>query len=264
MSAWRLLKFEIYDAFMNMAIDEAILKARIDDRVQNTLRFYRWKPSAISIGKFQKVENEVQLANCRKYGVDVVRRISGGGTVYHDSEDEITYSVVVRTEDLKTADITVVYTKVYAGIAEALKILGITADFSEGDARNCPNLTVRGRKISGSAQSHKSGVVLQHGTLLLDVDLEKMFTLLRVPWANTCMQVVNLAKRKITSIENELKKTVSVEEVNNALIEGFRHALNVEIVHGELTPFELELANRLCKEKYFTDDWNFNGKNNLG
>jgi len=263
MPAWRLLKLETHTASVNMAVDEAVLKARIDDRVPNTLRFYRWKPSAVSIGKFQKVENEVQLANCRKYGVDVVRRISGGGTVYHDFRDEITYSVVIRTEDLKTADITAVYTKVYAGIAEALRILGITADFSQGDGRNCPNLTVRGRKISGSAQSHKSGIVLQHGTLLLDVDLEKMFTLLRVPWANTCMEVVNVAKRKITSIRDELEKTVSAEEVNNAMVAGFGHALNVEIVPRQLTPFELELANRLCKEKYSTDDWNFNGKSSL-
>ncbi len=263
MSVWRLLKFETYNAFMNMAIDEAVLRARIEDRVSNSLRFYRWKPSAVSIGKFQKIENEVQLENCRKYGVDVVRRISGGGTVYHDFEDEITYSVVLGRENPSAMDITAVYSQVYAGIAEALKILGISADFSQGDERNCPNLTVKGKKISGSAQSHKSGVVLQHGTVLLDVDLEKMFTLLRVPWAKTCMDVVNVAKHKITSIRKELGKAVSIEEVNDALVKGFRNALNMEVVHGELTSYEKGLAEKLCREKYATDEWNFDGKSQL-
>ena len=264
MGAWRLLKLETHNAFMNMAIDEAILRARIAERVPNTLRFYRWKPSAVSIGKFQKPENEVYLDNCRRLGVDVVRRISGGGTVYHDAEDEVTYSLIAKTEDLGVTDIAAVYARVYAGIADALRILGITADFNEGDAKNCPNLTVNGKKISGSAQAHKSGIVLQHGTLLLSVDLERMFTVLRVPWAKTCMEVVGVAKNKITSVKEELGHAVSAETANNALSVGFKNAFGIQLTDGELTPFERELAEELCREKYATDDWNFYGKSVLG
>lgn len=260
MNSWRLLKLETHNAFMNMAIDEAILKARIENLVPNTLRFYRWNPSAVSIGRFQSIENEVQLDNCRKHGVDVVRRITGGGTVYHDAEGEITYSVVAGRKNLEAPDITVVYAKIYAGLAEAVKILGMNADFNKGSAKACPNLTVNGRKISGSAQSHKKGVVLQHGTLLIDVDLEKMFTFLRVPWAKTCMEVVNVAKRKITSLKKELGRDISIEKANKALVEGFQKALNVKLVEGELTPYEWELTERLCKEKYATDKWNFHGR----
>ena len=245
---------------MNMAIDETILRARIENLVPNTLRFYRWKPSAVSIGKFQKIENEVQIDNCRKQGVDVVRRITGGGTVYHDAENEITYSVIASKEDLAAKDITTVYAKIYAGLAEAVKILGLTADFNEGNIKTCPNLTVNGKKISGSAQSHKGEVVLQHGTLLIDDDLEKMFTFLRAPWAKTCMEIVNVAKHKITSIKRELGKNVSVREVHQALIEGFQKALNIQLVDSELTPCERELVEKLCKEKYADDDWNFYGK----
>lgn len=260
MSDWRLLKLETHNAFTNMAIDEAILTARIKNLAPNTLRFYCWNPSAVSIGKFQDINNEVHLDNCRKLGVDVVRRITGGGTVYHDAKDEITYSLIAKKEALKAKDITDVYAKVYAGIAEALEILGINADFSEGDEKTCPNLTVNGKKISGSAQSHKSGVVLQHGTLLLDVDLEKMFTFLRVPWAKTCMEIVNVARHRITSIKRELGKDVLVTEVYQALVEGFEKALSIRLIEGELTPYESELAEKLCKEKYATDDWNFHGK----
>lgn len=245
---------------MNMAIDEAILTARVEDQVTDTLRFFRWKPSAVSIGKFQMVEKEVQLENCRERGIDVVRRITGGGTVYHDAEDEITYSLVASKESLKAGDIADVYERIYAGLTRALSILGVAADFNEGSAKACPNLAVRGRKISGSAQCHKREIVLQHGTILANVNLEKMFTYLRVPWAESCMQVVSVARRKITSLYDELGKSVSPAELTHALREGFGQALDVKIVSGKLTPRELQLAEKLCEQKYSTADWNLNGR----
>lgn len=245
---------------MNMAIDEAILNARVQGLAPNTVRFYRWHPSAVSIGKFQKIENEVYVENCKKHGVDVVRRISGGGTVYHDAEGEMTYSVVVSKEDLNADSIAETYTKIYAGVVEALKFLGLNADFKEGDTRACPNLTVNGKKISGSAQCHRSGVVLQHGTLLVDVDLEKMFTFLKVQWAKSCMEVVNVAKNKITSINAELKTAVTIEKVYQALVGGFQKALKRQLADGELTTFEKELAKTLYIEKYATENWNIHGK----
>lgn len=257
MKNWRLLNIKTDNAFMNMAVDEAILTAHIQKLAPNTLRLFCWKPSAVSIGRFQKIENEVQLENCKAYGVDVVRRITGGGAVYHDSEGEVTYSVVASKNDLEVKDIGEVYAKIYGGLAEALKILGIKADFNKGDAKNCPNMTVKGKKISGSAQSHKGSCFLQHGTVLLDVDLEKMFTFLKVPWAKTCMEIVCIAKDKITSIRDELGRNVSVKEVSQALAEGFQKALNIELVDGELTPYERELAEKLCKGKYATHEWNF-------
>ncbi len=128
MQTWRLLPTETNNAYMNMAIDEAILANRILDNVPNTLRFYRWHPSAVSIGRNQNPQNEVYLDASSKLGVDVVRRISGGGTVYHDFNGEVTYSLVAKTEDLGTVDITTVYVKVYEAVKDALRVLGITAD----------------------------------------------------------------------------------------------------------------------------------------
>jgi lipoate---protein ligase len=266
MNIWRVLKIETYNAAMNMAIDEAILRARATDAVPNTLRFYRWKPSAVSIGRFQNPKKELLLENCQKLGVDVVRRISGGGTVYHDAEGELTYSIIAKTEDLGTKDIADVYARVYDGVSEALRMLGIVADFSPGDAKNCPNLTVKSRKISGSAQANRGGVVLQHGTLLIDVDLAKMFTLLRVPWANSCMQVVNVAQGKITSIRQELGHTISPETAANAVAHGFAVALKMQVVEDvdsmqdQLTEEEKEAAEKLYKEKFSTKEWNMEGK----
>jgi len=259
MDTWRLLPLQTNNGFMNMAIDEAVLTARTSSQVPNTLRFYRWQPSAVSIGKNQNREAEIYLDACKRLGVDVVRRMSGGGTVYHDYDGEVTYCVTAKTADLGTADITTVYAKIYEGIKHALGLLGITADFSSGDDKNCPNMTVKGKKISGSSQAITRGIVLQHGTVLRNVDLPKMFTLLKLKNAS-CTQAADIAKRKITSIENELGYPVTPETVANALAEGFRSILKIQLEPINLTPGEVELANRLCKEKYATEEWIFEGK----
>ena len=127
------------------------------------------------------------------------------------------------------------------------------------DAKNCPNLTVNGKKVSGSSQTITHGVVLQHGTVLVKVDLPKMFTLLKLKNAS-CTQAVDIAKRKITSIQNELGHEVMPETVANALAQGFKAILKIQLEPGELTPFEVELAQKLYKQKYTTVDWNLYGK----
>jgi lipoate---protein ligase len=255
--------FERANAFVNMGLDEAILVSRVEDSVPNTVRLYGWRPSAVSIGRFQKLEQEVYLDKCHELGVDVVRRASGGGTVYHDAEGEVTYCVVSKVSDLGAFDVAQVYDRVYLGIAEALHILGVESDFNSGDAKNCPNLTVHGKKISGSSQANKGGCVLQHGTLLLRKDLEKMFNLLRVPWAKTCMEVVTVAKNKITSLQDELGAGVSTSTVCGAMRKGFEKAFGDQFLDGKLAPEELNLSERLCKEKYSTNDWSFLGKSSL-
>jgi lipoate-protein ligase A len=259
MDTWRLLPLQTNNAAMNMSIDEAILNARVAEQVPNTLRLYRWQPSAVSVGRNQVPENEVYLDACSQWGVDVVRRVSGGGTVYHDYDGEVTYSLIAKTADLGTSDITTVYAKVYQAIKDTLRILGITADFSCGDAKNCPNMTVGGKKISGSSQTVTHGVVLQHGTLLRSVDLPRMFELLQLKGVS-CLQAADIAKRKITSIQDELGHKVSPDTVANALAQGFKATLKIQLEPDQLTPQELEAANKFYREKYATKEWNLGGK----
>ncbi len=259
MQTWRLIPLETNNAFMNMAIDEAILTARTTEKVPNTLRLYRWQPSAVSIGKNQNPNAEVYLDACKALGIDVVRRISGGGAVYHDFEGEVTYSIVSKNSEMGTSDITTVYAKIYDAIKDTLRILGITADFSTGDAKNCPNMTVKGKKISGSSQTITRGIVLQHGTLLRSVDLPKMFKLLKLENAS-CTQAADIASRKITSIQNELGHSISSDTVANAIAQGFQIMLKIHLEPGELTSYEQKLANKLYKEKYSTTEWVFDGK----
>ena len=244
---------------MNMAIDESILQSRIDNLVPNTLRFYQWKPSAVSIGKNQNPNTTVYVENCRKLGVDIVRRNSGGGTVFHDQAGELTYSVTAQTRDLGK-DVTEVYTRIYAAVTDALRLLGIPADYNPGSHKNCPNLTVNTRKISGSAQTIKRNVIQQHGTLLLSVDLGLMFQLLRVPFTDDCGLAAQTAKRKITSVQTELGHAVTAETASNALTHGFKAALKIRLNPAELTLYEQALAKKLHNVKYVTESWNQDSK----
>lgn len=260
MDTWRLLPFEQRSAAWNMAIDEAVLTARIAEKASNTLRLYSWRPSAVTIGRNQTVEDWVYLDNARELGVDVVRRPSGGGTVYHDCEGEVTYSVTANTGSLgSTSDITAVYQKIYEAVTDALRLLGVPADFSSGDAKNCPNLTVGGKKISGSSQTLSRGYVLQHGTLLRSVDIDKMFSLLKLK-DTSCTQAADIARNKITSVQQELGHKISPDTLANALKQGFKAILKIQLQEDALTPYEQELAEILYEDKYSTKEWNHNGK----
>jgi lipoate-protein ligase A len=263
MTPWRLLKPKVYGAFENMAIDEAILQSRIAEKIPNTLRFYRWHPSAVSIGRFQDIYSEVNLENCSVHGVDVVRRISGGGAVYHDGKNEITYSVVAKKEDLGINDVAEIFNYICSGIVETAQILGVDADYAKGGHKQCPNITIGERKLSGSSQANRKGVVLQHGTFLVNVDLKKMFTFLKVPWIKASVDLERVAKRKITSIADELGRQVSVAQVCAAAVKGFEKALSRDLVEGDLTEDELELAQKFEREKFSTYEWNINGKSSL-
>jgi len=243
-----------------MTIDEAILAARVAKLVPNTLRLYKWDPSAVSIGRFQEAQNEVNLENCRDHYVDIVRRISGGGAVYHDYLGEITYSVVLDGDSLQSSDVISVYNLICNGIVETVKTLGITADFNSGDPKQCPNVTINGKKVSGSAQYHTRNTFLQHGTFLVDMDAEKMFTFLRVPWAKTPKDVACVAEKQLTSIRHELRTRLSEDDIREALVKGFENALGVKLSKGDLTVYEQKLAEKLRRQKYATDTWNLEGK----
>ena len=257
MKTWRLIPLETHNAFMNMAIDEAILKSRIKNLVPNTIRFYQWKPSAVSIGKNQKIHEQIYPEALQKNKVDVVRRTSGGGAVYHDYNGEITYSITALKKDI-AMDFTSFYITIYSAIIDALRLLGIPADFIEGDVKNCPNLAVNGKKISGSAQTVKREIIQQHGTLLVSVNLEKMFKLLRIGNLD-CNSATQIGKRKITSIQNELKHEISVKTVENALMQGLKAILKINLENSTLTNSELNIAKKLCENKYLTDNWNQKG-----
>ncbi|MEM2326799.1 MAG: biotin/lipoate A/B protein ligase family protein [Candidatus Bathyarchaeia archaeon] len=250
---WRLLDTGLNDAFYNMALDEAIAIARSRNIVPNTIRFFRWEPSAVSIGYFQSMEEEVDIEACRRLGIDYVRRRTGGGAVYHDRDGELTYSIVVSEDHpLVSRDFQKTYENLCSGLIRGLRLLGVPAEF-----RPINDIVVGGRKISGNAQTRGMNVVHQHGTILRDVNPTIMFTVLKVPSEKIRDKMIKSVEERVTSINKYLGREVSFEELREALISGFEEAFGIELIPGKVEDFEERLAISLKREKYSTREWNF-------
>jgi len=247
---WRLLLTGFNDAFTNMSIDESILIHRSKNEVPSTVRLYGWSPPAVSIGYFQSLEEEVDLNKCGEFGIDYIRRITGGGAVFHDKE--VTYSCVAPENDpLIPSDILGSYRKICAGIVQGLSKLGIESSFVPLN-----DIITNGRKISGNAQTRKFHTILQHGTILIDTDVEKMFSLLKVPSEKLRDKLIKHVKDRVTSINAILGRKVDFDKVCDVLAEGFKEALDVELVKGKLSESELKLSQKIAKERYRNREWN--------
>jgi len=247
---WRLLQTGFNNAFMNMAIDKAILHANSKGFIPPTVRFYGWKPPAISIGYFQSLEEEVDIDACKRFGVDYVRRITGGGAVFH--EHELTYSIVIPESHPEIPkNIMDSYGRICGALMKGLKHLGIESEYVPIN-----DIVVKGKKISGNAQTRKMQTVLQHGTILLDVDVDKMFSLLRVPNEKIKDKLIADVKERVTSIKHVLGENVSFDVVAEAMKKGFEEEFQVELIDGELTLEEKKLAKKFEKEIFSNMEWN--------
>ncbi|MEM2971335.1 MAG: biotin/lipoate A/B protein ligase family protein [Candidatus Bathyarchaeia archaeon] len=250
---WRLLDTGLNNAFYNMALDEAIAIAKAKNLVPNTLRFFRWEPSAVSIGYFQSMEEEVDVKACDEMGIDHVRRRTGGGAVYHDRDGELTYSLIINENHrLISQDFQKTYETLCSGLVLGLRCLGVPAEF-----KLINDIIVNGKKLSGNAQTRASGVVHQHGTILRYVNPSLMFTVLKVPNEKIRDKMIKSVEERVTSIKNYLKREVSFEELKKTLIKGFEEAFDIELIPEEITDFEKQTAIKLQKEKYSTKEWNF-------
>jgi len=253
MEEFRFIDLKAHTAFENMAIDEAVMLSMKDGNARPTLRLYRWFPSAVSIGTFQGMMDEVDTQFCHSQNIDVIRRITGGGAVYHDNEGEITYSIIIPGDHrLGPDDIINSYRILCSGLISALRHLDIESEF-----RPINDVTVGGKKVSGNAQTRRHSCILQHGTTLLDLDVNVMFQALKVPKEKISDKMIADARQRVTSIREVLGREVSMSELRNALRTGFSEALGIELVRGHLTRSERDTAKRLVAEKYSTREWNF-------
>ncbi len=267
--AWRVLDFQRYNAFENMAIDEAILRETIKNKQSPTIRFYGWQPAAVSIGYFQDIKKEVNVEKCRMAGVDIVRRPSGGKAVFHCAE--ITYSVIAcNTEELFPPDISGTYKVISNCIARGLACLGIEASLAEtgrtlqdNDFSACcfsipsrNELLVSGRKICGSAQMRSGSGFLQHGSILTGFDPAQTASFL-LP-IRTDLQLQQL-KDSVAAINEEIARPIDYQEICAGLKKGFTAMLGRELMEATLTSAEEELVKKLIT-KYADLRWNM-GRN---
>ncbi len=239
----RYLEYRKDDGYISMGIDETLLLLRIKNKIPDTFRLYSFLPSCVTIGYFQRLKSAVDLEYCISNNIDYVRRITGGGNVFHDSLGEITYSIVI-SENNTPENILYSFEYLYRGIIEGLKILDIEAHF-----KPLNDLVFNLKKISGSAQTRKSGVILQHGTLMYDTNIELMEKTLKV--SDKKIEI----KNRVTTLSEE-GCNVNIKELIKSLKQGF------ESIHGpskeeKISKEELKLAKKLSEEKYKTYGWNY-------
>lgn len=239
---WRLIDTDLASPPYTSAADEAIMIARHKNLVPNTLHLYRRDRPTISLGYFEKIEENVNLELAKRIGAHIVRRVSGGSAIYTD-QDQIIYSVVVDHE-VVPENPNDTYKIICGAIIRALGLLGVVAYF-----KPINDVVVNGKKISGSAQARKWNIVLQHGTLIIDADFDLMFRILK-----TTKKKIRTPE-EMTSLTIELGRKPSLDEVKKALIRAFAEEFQVEIVKGVLTHFEEKTIKQLIEEKYGKDEY---------
>ncbi len=271
---WRFIDSGNCSPAFNMALDEALLEWHSEGKIPPTIRFYGWDPATLSIGYFQKVEKEIDLEAVKKYGLGFVRRPTGGRGVLHDQE--LTYSVIVSEEhpDMPKT-VTEAYRVISEGILEGFKNLGLEAYFAIPrtdeekaglksprsavcfDAPSWYELVVEGRKVAGSAQTRQKGVILQHGSILLDLDEDMLFDLFKYTNDRVKERMQRAFKNKAVATNSLREKPVTIMEAKKAFKEGFEKGLDIDLVPYKLTSEELEYVNNLARDKYESDAWNF-------
>ena len=271
---WRFLDTTIASGYENMATDEAIYLSCRQGTVPPTLRLYGWQPPAVSLGYFQKIESAVDLEECRRRGIDVVRRLSGGRAVLHHRE--LTYAVIAP-ENVPPFSTRVLQTYMTIGscLLNALMDLGLNAQwvalrdkhrgaaFSQHETASCfsaPSwyeITVGGKKICGSAQKRGNGVFLQHGSILIDHDPEVLAAVLISKKGNEAF--VKEIEASTTSLRRHLTGIIDVQDLGEKLLRSFQNTLGVTFSRGPLTAGESQLQEMLLREKYRKADWNCRG-----
>ena len=231
-----------------MGLDEALLES-VAAGGQSILRFYGWNPPAVSIGYFQRLNEEVDLERTRQLGFDIVRRISGGGAVLHHSE--LTYSIIMPLDHpLAGKSIGQSYQILCPALIRGLAILGIQGIFS-----GINDILVEGKKISGNAQTRRKGCLLQHGTILLDCDVETMFEVLKIPEEKNRGKIISEAKERVTSLRGFLGRDISYKETETAFIQGFEENLGLILAKTEITATEDKIARDLANTKFSAREW---------
>lgn len=277
METWRLVLSGALAPEMNMAVDEAVMTAVAEGTAPPTVRFYGWQPPSVSLGYFQRA-SEVDTDALKRRGYGLVRRPTGGRAVLHDRE--LTYSVIVsESHPLVPAGVTEAYRVFSSGLMHGFRLLGLDARLADApvlaaaggagahasaacfDSPSWYELVVDGKKAAGSAQTRQRGVVLQHGSILLDLDAEALFDVLAFPHERMRERMMRTFADKASAI-NELRKerglgAVPLEEAERAFRQGFERGLGVRLVEGELSEYERELAARLAAEKYGSEEWTY-------
>ncbi|MCH4520966.1 lipoate--protein ligase family protein [Staphylococcus haemolyticus] len=268
---WNFINTGNHDPYYNMAMDEALLNFVSRGEIDPVVRFYTWNPATLSVGYFQRLKKEIDIDKVNEKGFGLVRRQTGGRGVLHDKE--LTYSVIVSEEHPNMpSTVTEAYRVISEGLLEGFKLLGFEAYFAIPrskeereklkqprsavcfDAPSWYELVVEGRKIAGSAQTRQKGVILQHGSLLQDVNVDELFDMFIFKNDRLKDKMKKAFVDKAVAINDISDRHISIEEMEKAFEEGFKKGLNIEFKPLTLSDEQIKEVKEL-EEKYRSDEW---------
>ncbi len=223
MNKWRLLDTGKLTAAENIALDETLLEAKKNNgNIPNTVRFMQFSPPAVLLGYHQSLAQEIRADFCKKAGIGINRRITGGGAIFFD-ETQLGWEIICEKQlfNVGVAD-TDFFKRLSQPLISALNKMGITASFRQ---RN--DIEIKGRKISGTGGTEEGDIFLFQGTLLVDFDVETMLKALRIPIAKLKDKEIDTAKERVTCLKWELGCVPEINELKKILKEGFEEAFDI-------------------------------------
>lgn len=237
----RYLKNPSTNPYYNMAFDEYCLESLpIDEPV-----FFLWQNRpAVIVGFNQEVNTEVNLDYLKENGIDMVRRVTGGGAVYHDLEN-LNYTIVGRSEDLERD-----YPEYASLLAKALQTLGVPATLS---GRN--DILVEGRKVSGFAKRVCKNRLMVHGTLMYNVDVDVLTHVLNPSTTKLQSKGIASVRSRVANLCDYLPDIPDIQTFNQRLEEILSN--NYTDTEYQLTETDLTNIQRLTDKKFATWEWNY-------
>jgi len=244
----RLLDTGVLSAVRNMAINRALLSSRAAGQSPDTLRFLQFEPCVL-VGYHQSVEQEIHLRYCQEHDIEIQRRVTGGGAIYFDPM-QLGWELYCHLNCFTSHDLTDITRQICEAAAKGMQQLGLDARFRP---RN--DIEVNGRKISGTGGTIDGDAVLYQGTLIIDMDVQKMTRALRIPAEKVNDKALASARDRVTSLRRELTALPALEQIKIVLLKSFEESLNIRFDrHDGLNDAEQRSVNKLVDE-YSTDEW---------
>jgi len=244
---WQLIHDKAVAPRVHLALDEVLTAEVGEGRRGPTLRIWEWNESAVVIGSFQSVKNEVDLQNAEKYGFDVVRRISGGGAMMMAKNSIVTYSLYVPAEMVQGMTFAESYAYLDDWVLVALHSLGIDASYAPLN-----DITSPGGKIGGAAQKRLgSGAVLHHVTMSYDMDGELMTKVLRIGREKMSDKGTTSAAKRVDPLRSQsgLERSEIIDRMKATFVS------LTGAVEGHITDDEYAAAEALVESKFATEQW---------
>jgi lipoate-protein ligase A len=249
MGRLRVLDTGVIEGRLNIAYGQAIIEAHRAGRVPDTLRFLRFPPTAL-VGRHQALGQEIDLDYCASHGIGTARRITGGGAIYLDP-GQLGWELALSRRTLGIAQLPELTRAICEAAADGISRLGVPARYRP---RN--DIEVEGRKISGTGGFFDGDTLFFQGTVLVDMDPERMVAALRVPRAKLEKRALDSAARRIVTLRELLgAATPDLPKIQAALTAAFAEHFDLEAEPGEPDELERALAQRLHDEEIGRDDF---------